>query len=86
MNNTDRPGQMGAATNNEEGPVESKMSDEVVPAAIGQKLRKLYDDVANAPVPDRFMQLLAKLEHGDDYSPAVGHVGDAPPSREGNDA
>ncbi len=86
MNNTDRPGQTGAATNNEAGPVEIKMSDEVVPAAIGQKLRELYDDVANAPVPERFMQLLEQLEQGGSFSPSIGPASDSSPTREGNDA
>lgn len=36
--------------------------DEIVPAAIGQKLRKLYDEIASEPVPDRFMDLLEQLE------------------------
>jgi Anti-sigma factor NepR len=29
---------------------------------IGQKLRVFYDEVANQPVPDRFMDLLNELE------------------------
>ena len=29
---------------------------------IGQQLRKYYDEVADQPVPDRFMQLLDKLD------------------------
>ncbi|MDP8997078.1 MAG: hypothetical protein M3O03_08770 [Pseudomonadota bacterium] len=29
---------------------------------IGQRLRKYYDDVANQPVPDRFLNLLDQLE------------------------
>lgn len=29
---------------------------------IGMKLRAIYNDVANEPVPDRFRQLLVKLE------------------------
>lgn len=33
-----------------------------VEAVIGRRLKALYDDVVNAPVPDRFMELLAKLE------------------------
>lgn len=36
--------------------------DEIVPVAIGQKLRKLYDGVASEPVPDRFLDLLEQLE------------------------
>lgn len=29
---------------------------------IGKHLRAHYDDIVNEPVPDRFMELLAKLE------------------------
>lgn len=29
---------------------------------IGEQLRSLYDDVLNQPVPDRFLELLNKLE------------------------
>ena len=29
---------------------------------IGKHLRTVYDDVINEPVPDKFMELLAKLE------------------------
>ena len=29
---------------------------------IGQRLRKYYDKVANEPMPERFLQLLDKLD------------------------
>ena len=29
---------------------------------IGQRLRRFYDEVAEQPVPDRFLDLLSKLE------------------------
>jgi hypothetical protein len=29
---------------------------------IGRQLRALYDEVANQPVPDRFMELLDRLD------------------------
>jgi hypothetical protein len=29
---------------------------------IGKQLRAIYDDVINEPVPNRFMELLEKLE------------------------
>ena len=38
-----------------------KSSDPTVQAAIGRKLRALYDEVANEPVPERFSELLKKL-------------------------
>ena len=34
----------------------------LVSTAIGQKLKRLYDDVAQEPVPDRFAELLKQLE------------------------
>ena len=40
--------------------------------AIGRRLREYYDDVVNEPVPDDFMNLLAKL--------------DGPEEEDGNDA
>lgn len=42
-----------------------------VEAVIGRRLKALYDDVVNAPVPDRFMQLLAQLEQAQG-APATG--------------
>lgn len=36
--------------------------DPKVQQAIGKRLRAVYDDVINEPVPDKFMELLAKLE------------------------
>jgi len=31
-------------------------------AQIGRQLRSIYDDVLNQPIPDRFLDLLQKLE------------------------
>jgi hypothetical protein len=36
--------------------------DRNIQAHIGRKLRAVYDEVAAAPIPDRIVQLLAKLE------------------------
>ncbi len=33
-----------------------------VQAYIGRQLRAVYDDVANQPVPDRFLDLMKQLE------------------------
>lgn len=41
-------------------------TDPVIPAAIGNKLRKLYGDVAREPVPDRFTELLEQLANRED--------------------
>ena len=35
--------------------------DPAVSAAIGDQLKRLYDDVAGQPVPDRFKELLEAL-------------------------
>jgi hypothetical protein len=32
---------------------------------IGTHLRAMYDDLLNQPVPDRFAELLGRLERGD---------------------
>lgn len=32
---------------------------------IFQQLRKVYDDVASEPLPDRFLELLAKLDEAE---------------------
>jgi len=36
--------------------------DQNVQAHIGRKLRAVYEEVATAPIPDRIVELLAKLE------------------------
>jgi hypothetical protein len=36
--------------------------DAEVQAHIGRQLRAVYDDVANEPVPDRFLRLLRELD------------------------
>jgi hypothetical protein len=36
--------------------------DQNIQAHIGRKLRAVYDEVATAPIPDRIVELLAKLE------------------------
>lgn len=33
-----------------------------LPEKIGQKLRQIYDDVLNEPVPDDFLNLLAQVD------------------------
>lgn len=43
-----------------------------VQAKIGQHLRAMYDDVVRQGVPDRFMELLAKLDKADDASGGGG--------------
>ena len=41
---------------------EERMVDRQTQAAIGQQLRSLYNEIATAPVPDRFLKLLQQLD------------------------
>ena len=43
----------------------ARTPDPMVEEAISRQLRKLYDDVASEPVPDRFTELLKQLEQQD---------------------
>jgi len=36
---------------------------------IGRQLRAIYDDVVNQGVPDRFVNLLSRLDKADDKGP-----------------
>ena len=40
--------------------------DKETQAKIGQQLRAMYDDVVRQGVPDRFSELLNRLERGED--------------------
>ena len=42
-----------------------KRLDRGVQTAIGRKLRESYQEVADAPVPQRFLELLDRLEQGE---------------------
>ena len=37
--------------------------------AIGRELRRMYDDVAQEPVPDDFMDLLRKIDEAEGSGP-----------------
>jgi len=39
-----------------------KNDHDLVNAVVSQKLKALYDDIANQEVPDRFLDLLKKLD------------------------
>jgi hypothetical protein len=47
------------------GKAEAKLGRDIQ-AKIGQQLRALYDDVVNQGVPDRFADLLNRLDKPDD--------------------
>ena len=54
MNNTSRGRSDGAG--------KSRVGDNSVERAIGSRLRAYYDEVAREPVPDRFVNLLKRLD------------------------
>jgi Anti-sigma factor NepR len=44
------------------GPGEGEGLDARLQAQIGQKLKAMFDEVANAPIPDKFLSLLNQLD------------------------
>jgi hypothetical protein len=55
----------GMAMDDPEGSVDpgnELMLDPRVQESIGRSLKAHYDDIVNAPVPDKFLVLLAQLE------------------------
>ena len=58
----------------EDAPLDTKVLD-----AIGRALKAHYDDLVKAPLPDRFLDLLADLEEEERRGEA--HKGDANASR-----
>jgi hypothetical protein len=58
------PGTMQAHTADKAAPRPRKM-DKSVHVAIGSRLRAYYDGVAREAIPDRFVELLKKLEEKD---------------------
>ena len=44
------------------GKVEGGKVDKRIQGEIGKQLRAVYEDVVKEPVPDRFLELLKKLE------------------------
>jgi anti-sigma factor NepR-like protein len=40
--------------------------------AIGRELRRIYDDVAQEPVPGDFLDLLQEIDHKDDQAKERG--------------
>ena len=50
----------------EEKPSEKARAIRARQRAIGRELRRMYDDVAQEPVPDDFMDLLRQIDESDD--------------------
>ena len=40
--------------------------DRVIQARIGDQLRAMYDNLMQQPIPDRFSELLGRLERGEE--------------------
>ncbi len=57
------------------GPNASSRTGGDIEQAIGTRLKAMFDDVVNEPVPDRFLELLARLEKPD--PPAGDATGEA---------
>jgi hypothetical protein len=60
-----RDAKPGASRKRSGGPSKVRRMDGSVEAAIGNRLRAYYDEVAREPVPDRFVELLKRL-NGED--------------------
>ena len=54
--------QWETTVSNEEKPNEKSRAIRARQRAIGRELRRMYDDVAQEPVPDDFMDLLRKID------------------------
>jgi hypothetical protein len=58
--------QWDTAVPNDEKPSEKARAIRARQRAIGRELRRMYDDVAQEPVPDDFMDLLRQIDESDD--------------------
>ena len=58
--------QWDTSVSNEEKPSEKARAIRARQRAIGRELRRMYDDVAQEPVPDDFMDLLRQIDEAGD--------------------
>ena len=58
--------QWETTVSNEDKPNEKARAIRARQRAIGRELRRMYDDVAQEPVPDDFMDLLRKIDEADE--------------------
>ena len=58
--------QWDTTVSNDEKPMEKARAIRARQRAIGRELRRMYDDVAQEPVPDDFMDLLRQIDEADD--------------------
>jgi hypothetical protein len=62
-----KPGSMNVG--GAKSPSSSGSLDKETQTKIGQQLRAMYDDVVRQGVPDRFAELLKRLERSEDEEP-----------------
>jgi hypothetical protein len=60
--------QWDTTVSSEEKPTETARAIRARQRAIGRELRRMYDDVAQEPVPDDFMDLLRQIDEQSDAS------------------
>ena len=58
--------QWETTVSNEEKPTEKSRAIRARQRAIGRELRRMYDGVAQEPVPDEFLDLLRKIDDADE--------------------
>ncbi len=58
--------QWDTTVSNEEKPNEKSRAIRARQRAIGRELRRMYDDVAQEPVPDDFLDLLRKIDDAEE--------------------
>lgn len=58
--------QWDQTVSNEEKPNEKSRAIRARQRAIGRELRRMYDDVAQEPVPDDFLDLLRKIDDAEE--------------------
>ncbi len=57
--------QWDTTVSNDEKPTEKARAIRARQRAIGRELRRMYDDVAQEPVPDDFMDLLRQIDEAE---------------------
>jgi len=58
--------QWDTTVSSEEKPGEKARAIRARQRAIGRELRRMYDDVAQEPVPDDFLDLLRRIDEADE--------------------
>jgi hypothetical protein len=58
--------QWDTTVSNEEKPNEKSRAIRARQRAIGRELRRMYDDVAQEPIPDDFLDLLRRIDDAED--------------------